>query len=141
MEVEFTNQYIQICTINNRKREMTMTKCDRRLIQSCLCERNWCNYPSFRSYTPVFFCGCCYSIFRFLLCRTLFVLVTFFSLSLYCLSFDLRLLVTGLVSSNLSLKQPNRLNTSTIPITTPSLEGKTTNYQQSLEQYNMLIAV
>jgi hypothetical protein len=46
----------------------------------------------------------CYSIFSFMcmFCRSLFILLSFFFGSLCCLSFDLRILITPLVSSNSS---------------------------------------
>ena len=53
-------------------------------------------------FTPVFQWCSCYSIFSFMcnVCRSLFVLLTFFVWPLCCLSFDLRILITPLVSSN-----------------------------------------
>jgi hypothetical protein len=49
--------------------------------------------------------GSCCSIFTVLsICRSLFVLLFFFFWSLYCLSFELRLLIIPLVSSNIVLK-------------------------------------
>ena len=50
-------------------------------------------------FTPGF-----YSIFSFMcmFCRSLFVLLSFFFLPSWCLSFDLRILITPLVSSNSS---------------------------------------
>ena len=52
--------------------------------------------------TPDFQWGSCYSIFSFMcmFCRSLFVLLSFFFWPLCCLSFDLRILITPLVSSN-----------------------------------------
>ena len=44
-----------------------------------------------------------YQYYSFMFCTSLFVLLYFFILSLCCLSFDLRLLITPLVSSNLFL--------------------------------------
>ena len=41
-------------------------------------------------------------VFYVMLCRSLFILLSFFFLLLHCLSFDLRLLINHLVSSNLS---------------------------------------
>ena len=57
-------------------------------------------YPSGApEFTPGF-----YSIFSFMcmFCRPLFVLLSFFFLPSCCLSFDLRILITPLVSSNSS---------------------------------------
>ena len=57
-------------------------------------------YPSGApEFTPGF-----YSIFSFMcmFCRSLFVLLSFFFLPSCCLSFDLRILITHLVSSNSS---------------------------------------
>jgi hypothetical protein len=51
-----------------------------------------------------------YSIFSFMckFCRSLFVLLYFFFWSLYCLFFDIRILITPLVSSNSSYKTLHR---------------------------------
>jgi hypothetical protein len=62
-------------------------------------------YPSGApDFTPDFKWGSCYSIFSFMcmFCRSLFVLLSFFFLPLCCLSFDLQILITSLVSSNSS---------------------------------------
>ena len=63
-------------------------------------------YPSgAREFTPGFQWGSCYSIFSFIcmFCRSLFVLLYFFFWPLYCLYFfDMRILITNLVSSNSS---------------------------------------
>jgi hypothetical protein len=55
-------------------------------------------------FTPGFQWGSCYSIFSFMynVCRSLFVLLSFFFWPLCCLSFDLWILITPLVSSNSS---------------------------------------
>ena len=49
-----------------------------------------------------FHCGLCCATFVFyvVFCRSLFVLLSFFFWSLCCLSFDIRLLITPLVSSD-----------------------------------------
>jgi hypothetical protein len=51
------------------------------------------------------FSGVCVArslVFRVVLCRSLFVILSFFFWPLCCLSFDLRILLTSLVSSNSS---------------------------------------
>jgi hypothetical protein len=55
-------------------------------------------------FTPSFQWGSCYSIFSFMciFCRSLFVLLSFFFWPLCGLFFDLRILITPLVSSNSS---------------------------------------
>ena len=56
-------------------------------------------------FTPVFLWGSCYWFFSFMcmICRLLFVLLSFFFWPLCCLfSFDIRILITLLVSSNSS---------------------------------------
>jgi hypothetical protein len=58
--------------------------------------------PDHMSSPPVF-SGVCVTrslVFWVMFCRSLFVLLTFFFRPLYCLYFDLRLLITLLVSSN-----------------------------------------
>jgi hypothetical protein len=52
--------------------------------------------------TPGFQWGSCYSIFSFMcnVCKSLFVLLSLFFWPLFCLSFNLRILITHLVSSN-----------------------------------------
>ena len=55
------------------------------------------------TFKTSFYWGSCYSIFCFIsmFCRSLFVLMSFFLWPLCCLSFfDLRILITPLVSSN-----------------------------------------
>jgi hypothetical protein len=54
--------------------------------------------------------GSCYSIFSFLclFCRSLFVLLYFFFWPLYCLFFDIWILITILVSSNSSCDKFSR---------------------------------
>jgi hypothetical protein len=63
-------------------------------------------YPSgAHEFTPDFKWGSCYSIFSFMcmFCRSLFVILYFFFWSWCCLFFfDLRILITALVSSNSS---------------------------------------
>ena len=62
-------------------------------------------YPSAApEFTPRFQWGSCYSIFSFMcmFCRSLFVLLSFFFWPLCGLFFDLRILITPLVSSNSS---------------------------------------
>jgi hypothetical protein len=63
-------------------------------------------YPSGApEFTPGCECGSCYSIFSFICIfwRSLFVLLSFFSWSLCCLFFfDIRIMITPLVSSNSS---------------------------------------
>ena len=62
-------------------------------------------YPSGApEFTPWFLVGLCNSIFSFIsmFCRSLFVSLYFFFWPLCCLSFDLRILITLLVSSNYS---------------------------------------
>jgi hypothetical protein len=54
-------------------------------------------------FTPRFKWGSCYSIFSFTFCRLLCVLLYFFFWSLCCLSFNIRILNTSLVSSNSSV--------------------------------------
>jgi hypothetical protein len=58
--------------------------------------------PDHMSSPPVFsgFCVTRSLVFWVMFCRSLFVLLTFFFRPLYCLYFDLRLLITLLVSSN-----------------------------------------
>ena len=53
---------------------------------------------------PIFKWGSCYSIFSFMCmsCRSLFFLLSFFFWPLWCLSFDLRILITPFVSSTSS---------------------------------------
>ena len=53
---------------------------------------------------PRFLVGSCYSIFSFIcmFCRSLFFLMYFFFWPLCCLSFDIRILINPLVSSNSS---------------------------------------
>ena len=55
-------------------------------------------------FSPGFQWGSCYFIFSFMcmFCRSLFVLLSFFFWSLCCLSFDLQILITPLVSLNSS---------------------------------------
>jgi hypothetical protein len=55
-------------------------------------------------FTPGFNLGSCYWIFSFLcmFCRSLLILLSFFIWPLYCLSFDLWILIIPLVSSNSS---------------------------------------
>ena len=71
------------------------------------------SYPSrVTEFTP----GSCYSVFSgvrvtrslvlgVMFCRSLFVLLSFFFWPLCCLSFDLRIPITPLVSSNVFLQQ------------------------------------
>ena len=69
------------------------------------------NCSPFRSTQvhPRFQWGSCYLIFSFtvcvMFCRSLFVLMSFFVWPLCCLSLDLRILMTHLVSSNSSFKK------------------------------------
>ena len=58
-----------------------------------------------------FLWGPCCSIFSFMCmyCRSLFVLLSFFFWSLYCLSFDLWILITPMVSSNSSYHSRGRI--------------------------------
>jgi hypothetical protein len=64
------------------------------------------NFLPFRStwVHPGFLVGSCFSIFSFIcmFCKFLFVLLFFFIWPLCCLFFDLRILITPLVSSNSS---------------------------------------
>ena len=58
-------------------------------------------YPSAHPSSPIF-SGVRFAqslVFCVMLCRSLFILLSFFVFSLYCMSFDLRLLITLLVSS------------------------------------------
>ena len=62
--------------------------------------------PEHLSSSPVFSGGWCYSILSLMcmFCRSLFFLLYFFFWPLYCLSFELRILIIPLVSSNSSYK-------------------------------------
>ena len=65
-------------------------------------------YPSGASeFTLSFQQGSCFSMFSFMcmFCRSLVLLLYFFFWPLCCLSFDLRISITSLVSSNISYKQ------------------------------------
>jgi hypothetical protein len=60
--------------------------------------------PEIPEFIPGCQWGSCYSIFSFIcmFCRSLFVLLYFFFWPLYYLFFDIRILITPLVSSNSS---------------------------------------
>ena len=69
-------------------------------------------------FVPGFWQGSCYSIFSFL-CMfggSLFALLSFSFWPLCCLSFDLRILISPLVSSNSSLSKWGLQNTQTLPL-------------------------
>ena len=57
-----------------------------------------------QEFTPGFQWGSCYSIFSFMCMfyKLLFVLLSFFVWSLCCLFFDLRIMITSLISSSSS---------------------------------------
>ena len=76
-------------------------------------------------FTPGFQCGSCYSIFSFMcmFCRSLFVLLYYFFWPLYCLFFDLRILITSLIS----------LNSST-HLTTSIMESRQSSHFQPINQ-------
>ena len=58
-------------------------------------------YPSGApEFTPGFQWNSCFSIFNFMLCWSLFALLYFFFWLLCCLFFDIRILITPLVSPN-----------------------------------------
>jgi hypothetical protein len=70
----------------------------------------------FRStwFTPDYLWGSCYSILSFMcmFCRSLLILFSFFFWPLCCLFlFDIRILITPMVSSNFSLKGVSRSRT------------------------------
>jgi hypothetical protein len=68
-------------------------------------EQELLTLPGAPEFTPGFQWGSCYSIFSFMcmFCRSLFVLLSFFLWLLCCLFFfDLRILITSLISSNSS---------------------------------------
>jgi hypothetical protein len=70
-----------------------------------LVEQELFNLPGAPEFTPDFKSGSCYSFYSFIcmFCRSLFVLLYFFFWPLCCLSlFDLRNMITPLVSSNSS---------------------------------------
>jgi len=65
----------------------------------------WTNFPSRTSdFTPSFYevSVAQYLVFCVVLCRSLFVLLSFFFWPLYFLSFNILLLITPLISSNIS---------------------------------------
>ena len=97
MSVQYQLQY-NICSIVIDEIHTTSTKHNNRAGTVYLSGE-----PEF---TPGFQRCSCYSIYSFMcmLCRSLFVLLSFFFWPLYCLSFfDVRILITPLVSSNSSL--------------------------------------
>ena len=70
-----------------------------------LVEQELLTLPGAPEFTPGLYWGSCYSIFSFMcvFCRSLFVLLCFFFWPLCCLSFfDIRILITSMVSSNSS---------------------------------------
>jgi hypothetical protein len=82
-----------------------------------LVEQELLTLPEHMSFTPGSYLGSCYLIVSFhcMFCRLLFVLLYFFFWPLWCLFFDVQILITSLVSSNSSLDSPISLKKSKIP--------------------------
>ena len=96
-------------------------------------------YPSgAREFTPGFQWGSCYSIFSFMcmFCRSLFVLLYFFFWPLYCLYFfDVRVLITPLVSSNFSYREKGNFDTNT---SRPEITSFLIKQQQKMSRSDLI---
>jgi len=77
-------------------------------------------------------------VFCVVFCRSLFVLLSFFIWSLRCLSFDLRLLITHLVSSDfLKLELTLFYDSRIVCISPYAAYSSHTTFQQALMRYNL----